>query len=268
MFSRKKASKTGQATGYWQSYSDMMAALLLMFVLIMAFTLAQSLQTYEEKVQMQEEQQKKLAEQQKLLADQQEILSVQQEQLKIQQVQIDELIGVKTEIIEALNETFKGSNLRIDIDAQTGAISLDSSILFGFDSSELTKAGIAFLKDFLPLYISVLLGDEFRPYISEIIIEGHTDTDGRYMYNLNLSQKRAYSVAAYCLDEKTSFLPVDQVNELRGIMTANGKSFSNPIYNADGSVDAERSRRVEIKFRLQDEEMIAQLQGILEGKTE
>lgn len=282
MFSRRKASKTGQATGYWQSYSDMMAALLLMFVLIMAFTLAQSLQTYEEKVQIQEAQQKKLteqqeiltkqqdvlAEQQKLLAEQQEILSVQQEQLKVQQVQIDELIGVKTEIIEALNEAFKGSNLRIDIDAQTGAISLDSSILFGFDSSELTKAGTAFLKDFLPRYISVLLGDEFRPYISEIIIEGHTDTDGKYMYNLNLSQKRAYSVAAYCLDEKTAFLPVEQVNELRGIMTANGKSFSNPIYNADGSVNAERSRRVEIKFRLQDEEMIAQLQEILEGKTE
>ena len=258
MFSRRKTKKAGQAHGYWQSYSDMMAALLLMFVLIMAFTLAQSLQTYEEKVRIQEEQQQMLTEQQEKLAN-------QQAQLESQQKQIDELIGVKTDIIKALNDTFKESHLRIDIDAQTGAISLDSSILFGFDSADLSSAGTNFLKDFLPLYISVLLSDEFRPYISEIIIEGHTDTDGRYMYNLNLSQKRAYSVAAYCLDERTSFLPADQLSDLRGIMTANGKSFSNPVYKADGSVDAEKSRRVEIKFRLQDEEMIAQLQQLLEG---
>lgn len=253
MFGRQKSKKTGQANSYWQSYSDMMAALLLMFVLIMAFTLAQSLKTYEEKVRIQEEQQK--------------ILTEQQKQLEAQQKQIDDLIGVKTDIIKALNETFRNSNLRIDIDAQTGAISLDSSILFGFDSADLSSEGTAFLKDFLPLYISVLLSDEFRPYISEIIIEGHTDTDGRYMYNLNLSQKRAYSVAAYCLDERTTFLPTNQLNDLRAIMTANGKSYSNPIYNADGSVNAEKSRRVEIKFRLQDEEMITQLQEILEGKT-
>lgn len=260
MVGKRKKAKAGQTNGYWQSYSDMMAALLLMFVLIMAFTLAQSLATYEEKVRIQEEQQK-------VLAEQQETLSEQQKQLESQQKQIDELIGVKTDIIKALNETFSGANLRIDIDAQTGAISLDSSILFGFDSAVLSKAGTDFLEDFLPLYISVLLSEEFRPYISEIIIEGHTDTDGQFMYNLNLSQKRAYSVAAYCLDEKTAFLPEDQLMDLRGIMTANGKSFSNPIYKADGSVDAEKSRRVEIKFRLQDEEMIAQLQEILEGKT-
>ena len=128
MFSRRKTKKAGQAHGYWQSYSDMMAALLLMFVLIMAFTLAQSLQTYEEKVRIQEEQQQMLTEQQEKLAN-------QQAQLESQQKQIDELIGVKTDIIKALNETFKDSNLRIDIDEQTGAISLDSSILFGFDSA-------------------------------------------------------------------------------------------------------------------------------------
>ena len=34
---------------YWQSYSDMMAALLLMFILIMATTLYQSLSTFEQK---------------------------------------------------------------------------------------------------------------------------------------------------------------------------------------------------------------------------
>ena len=49
-------------------------------------------------------------------------------------------------------------------------------------------------------------------------------------------------------------------------VTANGKSYSNPIYKEDGSVDLEASRRVEILFRLQDEEMIAEMMDILKEK--
>lgn len=235
----------------------MMAALLLMFILIMAFTLVQSLKAYEEKIRTQEEQNA-------ILMAQQSTLLEQKEQLKAQQAQIDELIGVKSEIIKALSDAFRNSNLRIDIDAKTGAISLDSSILYAYDSAELSAEGKAFLLDFLPLYISVLWNETYRAFISEIIIEGHTDTNGDFMYNLNLSQKRAYSVAAYCLDERTGMFPTAQLHELRKVMTANGRSLSNPITNAAGQVDAAKSRRVEIKFRLQDEEMISALQAILE----
>lgn len=255
---RTKSSKnTGQTHSYWQSYSDMMAALLLIFILIMAFTLVQSLKSYEEKIRTQEEQNA-------LLMAQQSTLLEQKEQLKAQQAQIDELIGVKSEIIKALSDRFRNSNLRIDIDAKTGAISLDSSVLYAYDSSELSDEGKSFLREFLPMYISVLLNKTYRSFISEIIIEGHTDTNGDYMYNLNLSQKRAYSVAAYCLDESTGMFSASQLRKLRKIMTANGRSLSNPITDEDGKVDAEKSRRVEIKFRLKDEEMISALQAILE----
>ncbi len=70
----KRAShkRTGRQHEYWQSYSDMMAALVLMFILIMVFTLAQSIESYEEKIRIQEEQAIELAEQQALLDEQQE----------------------------------------------------------------------------------------------------------------------------------------------------------------------------------------------------
>lgn len=243
MSRKKKRSGFGSGQTYWQSYSDMMAALLLMFILIMAFTLSQSLKLYEDKIKVQEE---------------------QQQLLDAQQKEIDEIIGVKMDIIQALSEVFKNSNLTIDIDEQTGAIALDSSVLFAYNSAELTPEGTQFLNHFLPLYISVLRGDTYRPYISEIIIEGHTDTAGDYMYNLNLSQRRAYTVAQYCLSGEQSIFDPATVEDLRTIMTANGKSFSDPVYKEDGTVDAAKSRRVEIKFRLQDEEMINKLQNILE----
>ena len=57
------------------------------------------------------------------------------------------------------------------------------------------------INQFLPKYCSVLLRDDYREYVSEIIIEGHTDTNGSYIYNLELSQQRAFSVAKYCLTE-------------------------------------------------------------------
>ena len=239
---RKKGRIGGQ--NYWQSYSDMMAALLLMFVLIMAFTLSQSLKLYEEKIRVQEEQQKLL---------------------DAQQQEIDEIIGVKMDIIQELSKVFQDSNLKIEIDKKTGAISLDSSVLFGYDSAELTPIGKEFLNDFLPLYLSVLLSDTYKQYIAEIIIEGHTDTMGDYMYNLSLSQRRAYSVAEYCLSGKNPLFSGQLLADLRKIMTANGKSFSAPVFDQDGKENAEKSRRVELKFRLQDEEMIARLQDILEG---
>ena len=113
---------------------------------------------------------------------------------------------------------------------------------------------------------NVLLDEKYRDYVSEIIIEGHTDTNGSYIYNLELSQQRAFSVAKYCLTESNGIISSTDVELLRSVLTANGKSYSNPIYKEDGSVDLEASRRVEILFRLQDEEMIAEMMNILKEK--
>ena len=47
-------------------------------------------------------------------------------------------------------------------------------------------------------------------------------------------------------------------------MTVNGHSSSNLILDAEGKEDADASRRVEVKFRLKDEEMIEELRNILD----
>lgn len=62
------------------------------------------------------------------------------------------------------------------------------------------------INQFLPKYCSVLLRDDYREYVSEIIIEGHTDTNGFYIYNHELSQQRAFSVAKYCLTESNGII--------------------------------------------------------------
>ena len=113
------------------------------------------------------------------------------------------------------------------------------------------------------MYLGVLLQDNFRSYIAEIIIEGHTDTDGGYQSNMTLSFNRANAVANFCLDSDNG-LTDTQIQQLQELMTVNGRSYSEPIYQMNSTeVDMAASRRVEIKFRLKEDEMIEKITEVL-----
>ena len=314
---RKKKKSENNGFNVWRSYSDMMAGVLLLFVLIMCVTLFQaqksyneSLQERDEKIALQEEytqelldkqnaldkkdetlqnqdaqlktQDEKLAEQEQQLAalaaklkEQESTLNAQQSaldektaQLKDQQAQIDQIIGVKADVIEALKNEFSKNNINVDIDAQTGALTLEASVMFDYDQAELTDAGKQALEQILPIYCKVLLQDDYMKYLAEIIIDGYTDTDGDYSYNLQLSQQRSLAVAQYLLDIQGNFLDATQSQNLEKYLTVNGHSMANPVLDANGNVDKDASRRVEVKFRLKDEEMIDELNQLLSSNDD
>ena len=110
--------------------------------------------------------------------------------------------------------------------------------------------------------------EEYKDYLAEIIIDGYTDTTGDYAYNLSLSQQRSLAVAQYLLSIEDDFLSSTQEEDLKQVLTVNGHSMSNPILDADGNVDMDASRRVEVKFRLKDDEMIDELNKIMSGTTD
>ena len=301
----RRRDHTEEETTYWLSYSDMMAGLLLTFVLIIAFTMLHAKLQYDEKetqllgkeqelvIQADEleeeralvakqkttldeqarmlnaqeealaEQGEKIAIQEKTLREQHELLNKLEALMSEQQQKLDNIIGVRTELIEELRREFDNSDLHVAVDEKTGAITFDASILFAYNQANLTPAGKEFLSEFLPRYVDVLLSPKYRDYISEILIEGHTDTEGDYLFNLELSQKRALSVAKYCLSQDSKVLTSNRLDELKDVISATGRSYSNPIYGANGEVDAEASRRVEFLFRLKDEEMIREMIEIL-----
>ena len=314
---RRKKKSENNGFNVWRSYSDMMAGVLLLFVLIMCVTLFQaqksyneSLQERDEKIALQEEytqelldkqnaldkkdetlqnqdaqlktQDEKLAEQEQQLAalaaklkEQESTLNAQQSaldektaQLKDQQAQIDQIIGVKADVIEALKNEFSKNNINVDIDAQTGALTLEASVMFDYDQAELTDAGKQALEQILPIYCKVLLQDDYMKYLAEIIIDGYTDTDGDYSYNLQLSQQRSLAVAQYLLDIQGNFLDATQSQNLEKYLTVNGHSMANPVLDANGNVDKDASRRVEVKFRLKDEEMIDKLNQLLSSNDD
>ena len=291
---------------YWQSYSDMMAALLLMFILIIAITLM----IYRQKTTDLEQTQKELnlASEELELAridlennrlenekSQEELknsyimlkeayekaaltqdelaaayLEIENANLEIQKAnqelantksELQDIVGIRTDIIGELQSKFNNSSMSVD--AQTGSITFSADVLFCVDSAKLTNSSKQTLKEIIPMYLGVLLQDNYMEYIAEIIIEGHTDTDGSYEHNMELSSNRAREVAAFCLSTRNG-LSAQEVEKLQSVLTINGRSFSAPIYEADGStVNMEASRRVEIKFRLKEDEMIRKIAEIL-----
>ena len=227
--------------------------------------LQQTLTQLDEQQAQLETQQSQLEAQQDQMSAQQSQIAAQQSQLEQQQKQIEDLVGVRTQIIADLSSALREANISATVDPTSGAIALASDVLFATGESELTEAGRGRIDAFLPVYLDVLFSEEYRGYVSEIIIEGHTDSVGSYISNLLLSQQRAYSVASYVLADGYPYISEETRAHLRQVTTANGRSESDLIYAADGTEDQSASRRVVFKFRLTDEQMVAQMQSILEG---
>lgn len=152
-----------------------------------------------------------------------------------------ELTIAQNSILTELEKAFASKNIKANVDKATGRVSLDSNILFATDSSDLSDEGKKSLDDFLDVYTSVVLNDKNKNLVANIIVEGHTDTNGEHDYNQTLSEKRADAVAKYC---------TDKVAALKNIIKSKGYSYDKPVYKDDGSIDMDASRRVEFKFTL------------------
>ncbi len=214
-----------------------------------------------EKEEALNETQTTLAEQEVKLNAAMNLLESQQIAMDEQQQKLEDLVGVRTKIIRDLASALTDANVKATVDANTGDIMLESNVFFDYNSDTIKEEGRQFLNRFIPVYLSVLLSDEYADYLGEIVIEGHTDTSGTYLYNLELSQERALSVAKFCLQMES--LTEKQQAMMYNILTAKGRSYSDPVYDAQGNVDMDASRRVEFKFRLKDSEMIDELRDIL-----
>ena len=315
-YSAKRPRGT-DAGAHWISYSDMMASMLLVFVLAVVYSVYQYYKILDEKTREIEAQQIALTQAQQeadterrnneafriqlqsqeeelesariilisqeeelqksqadlalaqeslansqiiLLAREKELESLQADLIDTQQ-QIETLVGIRPKIISDLSNALSYNNIDATIDQKTGDIKLKSYVFFDTNKFNIKQSGIELLNRFLPVYLGVLMQPEYQNYVAEIIIEGHTDSDGSYTSNLKLSQERALAVAQYCLE--MGGLSNDMKLKLQDIMTATGRSESDLVYNADGTENKEASRRVEFKFRLIDTQMLQQMNEIL-----
>ncbi|EAK7263364.1 hypothetical protein EY859_05430 [Campylobacter coli] len=145
----------------------------------------------------------------------------------------------------------------ITIDQKTGSISLPSEVLFDKDSYTLKNEAKASLRKILSEYFNAIINDpKILSNIENIIIEGHTDSDGSYIYNLDLSQKRAYEVMNF-------IYTFYKDTRLQKLLMASGRSFSDPVL-VNGVEDKDKSRRIEIKFSIKNDNALKDVEKFFE----
>lgn len=152
-----------------------------------------------------------------------------------------ELESRKQNFIQLLQNAFAENGITATIDPNTGEVTLDAEILFASGSSTVSNDGMAVLNSFMSALTSILSSGEYRDFISQIVVQGHTDSNGDYMSNLDLSIARAESVVDICLDSEGA-------TQFASLFDAEGCSYDNLIYDANGREDQAASRRVVFIF--------------------
>lgn len=147
----------------------------------------------------------------------------------------------------SVEETLKTNGIPVDVNKTTGQVTFGEQTMFDVDKSELKLEAKEMLKIFIPKYIETIYKD-YGDNIAKIVIKGHTDDVGSYLYNLDLSQKRAFSVAKFIVgDEIGDYKYKDKVMK---DIEAIGRSEAELVKNKDGSINQDASRRVEIKYEI------------------
>ncbi|MCK8602372.1 OmpA family protein [Desulfoferrobacter suflitae] len=227
------------------SLGDLMAALTLIFALLMSATLLQ----LESDLKLKRE------------------LAVREEQTarKIQLI-AHTYRRLQDELYQDLNREF-----REELNAWSAVIDRKSlsirfrepEVFFGRGDTRIKETFKQILNSFFPRYIALLAQPRYRATIEEIRIEGHTssewstdvDAQTAYIRNMRLSQDRTRSVLQYSL----ALIADPALKEwARSKITANGLSSSRQVM-VDGLEDREASRRVEFRVRTDAEKRIGEI---------
>lgn len=197
---------------FWISFSDLMTALMVLFLVAMAVALmsvTQGLRKMDENRMTRE----------------QAISSCLSE---VQQLtQLAEFAGVK----------LRGQTLELGTLAE-----------FKKDSNELEPQRMTFLRSFVPQMLRVAHTPGCKDWLKRFVLEGYASPEGSYLYNLNLSLERSQRVLCVLLDAQAPDAPTRADRQaIREMFFVGGSSFNSAILN-----QPEKSRRVELRLEFKD----------------
>lgn len=161
--------------------------------------------------------------------------------------ELEAIAKKKANLLEDLAAAYQDAGLNVSVNLTTGEIALDSTVLFDVNEYAISADGKAFLQKFTQIYTDTVYSEEYADFVSRIVVEGHTDTNGGYDMNLELSKNRANSVKDYCVSEECGVNSA-YAADFAGSLEAVGYSYDKPVYGTDGKVDMDASRRVSFRF--------------------
>jgi len=212
MFARytiKRGRKDEGERPFWISFSDLMTALMAMFLVVMSVTL--------------------LAVTKKV--DQEEQRKVQRE-------------ADISELMTAIRSNSKQWS-QVKVNENTYRIDLGEIVRFERGQSSISPEGKQFLRSYVPNLLKVYNSVLGKKWIRQIVVEGFTDQDGTYLYNLGLSLNRSKQVICTLYEpplKEENPLTKEQKDTIRELFLVGGYSFNSM------KESKEESRRVELKL--------------------
>lgn len=171
--------------------------------------------------------------------DEERLASLEQEDIQL-------LEETKEHLLSEFSAELGKLGVQIIVDSKTGEILFDSSILFDKNESTISEEGKVALENFSKVFSEILGKDEYRNFISQVVIQGHTDSDGDYDYNKKLSQERADAVKECILNALADDAEATALCE--SLFQTEGCASDYLIYDETGAEDKEASRRVVFVF--------------------
>ncbi|ELY5851589.1 type I Zorya anti-phage system protein ZorB1 [Cronobacter malonaticus] len=196
---------------FWISYADLMTAMMVLFLVVMVA----SLSSVTQRIQKAE----------------------QGEKTRGQDI---------TRLCERLELHARNLNKTIVVDCHDNRISFGEAGRFDHNRFFLNTEGQKALQDVVPLVLEAAESEEGKKWFKQIVIEGFTDTDGSYLYNLHLSLQRSEWVMCSLLDSRSPLqknITTEQQLQIRKLFLAGGVSFNN------AKESKEASRRVELRMQ-------------------
>lgn len=209
MLSRLVLRRGGKQEGespFWISFSDLMSALMVLFLVVMAVTLVAVTQNIDAATRATIERSSAIS---KLMA------------------------------MIAQESRTSG----VGVDQQNYRINLGKEVRFESGSFTISASAAEFLRSYVPVLLKAKDTPEGRRWLRSVVVEGFTDEDGTYLYNLQLSLNRSRSVVCSLFQDAsgTQGLSSEQLRKVQALFLVGGYSF-NSIKK-----DKAESRRVEFK---------------------
>ncbi len=226
MSSRRRAREEGEKP-FWISYSDLMTALMVLFLVVMSVSMLVIT--------------RELLEQQKELVIAKQMMDALKAKREERQKAVDDVMN---QLDSAANNSKYAGKVHIGRDRRV--VEFGDAAQFDSGDFHLTAEGENTLRDFVPVVLSAVDGNVGKGWFKRVVVEGFTDTDGSYLYNLDLSLKRAQSVVCTLLNASASNkLNPEQQKRVKEIFLVGG-------FSSNSAKDSKiASRRVELRLDFQ-----------------
>jgi len=175
----------------------------------------------------------------------------------------DNHLLAETELVGELAGRLNEVGISASVNPETGNVLPDGILFFEAGEDTLTEEGKTFIRQFLPVYLEVLMKPGYQEQVGMLIIEGTADRMVPDADRMELSQRRAAHVMEYCMQLDLTEV---QLAYLQKTLATAGRTAADSAEGTEGRTEDNADVQVTFGFRLKNSNSLTELKNILQDK--